>query len=197
MARISSYQLDQVITDNDFVVGSDAVTRITKNYRLSDLAKYFASNITIDGTAYSISDISTNVDNINELVTFDGDSLGSVTGFSSTFIGFLNEVLVEGTGITIAYNEVDDNITISTIPDKHDSLSFTTSTFGTPANEETFDGVTYKYFDFVHNLDKYPAVTVTETSNPDRICYVPIKYIDNNTVRVYFRGVTSGTVYVN
>lgn len=196
MARISSYQLDQVITDNDFVVGSDAVTRITKNYRLSDLAEYFAANISIDGTEYSISDISTSVDNVNTLFTYD-TPLGDPTGFSSSFLGFLNDILVEGTGISIVYDDVAGDITISTTPDKHDSLSFTTATFGTPANEETFDGVTYKYFDFVHNLEKFPAVTVTETSNPDRICYVPIKYIDNNTVRVYFRGVTSGTVYVN
>ncbi len=196
MARISSYQLDQVITDNDFVVGSDAVTRITKNYRLSDLAEYFAANISIDGTEYSISDISTSVDNINTLFTYD-TPLGDPTGLSSTFLEFLNDILVGGTGISIVYDDVAGDITITTTPDKHDSLSFTTATFGTPANEETFDGVTYKYFDFVHNLEKYPAVTVTETSNPDRICYVPIKYIDNNTVRVYFRGVTSGTVYVN
>lgn len=196
MARISSYQLDQVITDNDFVVGSDAVTRITKNYRLSDLAEYFAANISIDGTEYSISDISTSVDNINTLFTYD-TPLGDPTGLSSTFLEFLNDILVGGTGISIVYDDVAGDITITTTPDKHDSLSFTTATFGTPANEETFDGVTYKYFDFVHNLEKFPAVTVTETSNPDRICYVPIKYIDNNTVRVYFRGVTSGTVYVN
>lgn len=196
MARISSYQLDQVITGDDFVIGSDALTKKTKNYRLSDLAVYFAQNINIDGVLYDVANISTQVDNINTLFSYDAP-LGNPTGFSTEFIEFLNTILVEGTGITITYDEEAGNITISTTPDKHDSLSFTTATFGSPANEESFDGVTYKYFDFVHNLDKYPAVTVTETSNPDRVCYVPIKYINNNTVRVYFRGVTSGTVYVN
>jgi hypothetical protein len=196
MARISSYQLDQVITGDDFVIGSDALTKKTKNYRLSDLAVYFAQNINIDGVLYDVANISTKVDNINTLFTYDAP-LGNPTGFSTEFIEFLNTILVEGTGITINYDEEAGDITITTTPDKHDSLSFTTATFGSPANEETFDGVTYKYIDFVHNLEKFPAVTVTETSNPDRICYVPIKYIDNNTVRVYFRGVTSGTVYVN
>ena len=196
MARISSYQLDQVITGDDFVIGSDAINRVTRNYKLSDLAVYFAQNISIDGVLYDVANISTEVDNINTLFTYDAP-LGDPTGFSTEFIEFLNNILVEGTGITITYDSVAGDITITTTPDKHDSLSFTTATFGSPANEETFDGVTYKYFDFVHNLDKYPAVTVTETSNPDRVCYVPIKYINNNTVRVYFRGVTSGTVYVN
>lgn len=298
MARISSYQLDQVITDNDFVVGSDAVTRITKNYRIADLAEYFSQNISIDDTLYSIPDMSTKIDNIQDMFTYT-NILEDITGFSTAMLTFLNtafddrletkstddldegstnlyftteraqdaigDILTDGTGITITYNDANNTIEIgSTITqytdtlareaidvtdnggygelsydentgvieytgpstedirgeftagtgvtitdgeisvdtsvvesDKHESLSFTTGTFGSPVNEETFDGVTYNYIDFAHNLAKYPAVTVIEESNPDRVCFVPVKYVDNNTVRVYFRGTTSGTVYVN
>lgn len=124
------------------------------------------------------------------------DSSTGVISYTGPSSSDIRGEFTAGANITITDGEIAADLG-SVTSDKHDSLAFTTATFGSPANEETFDGVTYKYFDFEHNLAKYPAVTVTETSNADRICFVPVKYIDNNTVRVYFRGTTSGTVYVN
>lgn len=43
MARISTYQFDQQVNKDDFVIGSDAVTKITKNYKLQDLADFFGT----------------------------------------------------------------------------------------------------------------------------------------------------------
>jgi len=81
--------------------------------------------------------------------------------------------------------------------DKHATLAFTSATFGTPPNEETLDGKAMKYIDFSHNLNKRPSITVTEAGAPDRVAIMPIKYINDNTVRVYFNGTTSGKIYAN
>lgn len=84
--------------------------------------------------------------------------------------------------------------------DKHTELSFTTSTFVDGSGndqEETLSGVIMKYFDFTHNLNKKPAITVTEVGSADQVAFVPVKYINNNTARVYFTGKTNGKVYAN
>lgn len=79
--------------------------------------------------------------------------------------------------------------------DKHNSLTFTTSTFN--PNVEQLNGRAMRYIDFEHNLEKYPSITVTEIGSPDIVAFVPVKYLNNNTVRVYFNGVTNGTIYAN
>lgn len=84
--------------------------------------------------------------------------------------------------------------------DKHTEMAFTTSTFVNESGndqEETLSGVTMKYFDFSHNLGKKPAITVTEAGSADQVAFVPVKYINNNTARVYFTGKTNGKVYAN
>ena len=78
--------------------------------------------------------------------------------------------------------------------DKNDTLSFTASDFG---GTETVSGSSMQYLDFTHNLGKKPAITVTEQGSPNEVCLVPVKYINNNTVRVYFTGTTSGTIFAN
>lgn len=79
--------------------------------------------------------------------------------------------------------------------DKHKELSFTTNTF--EAGTEVINGSTMRYFDFTHNLDKYPAITATEVGSEDQVANVPVKYLNTNTVRVYFTGVTNGKLYAN
>lgn len=54
-----------------------------------------------------------------------------------------------------------------------------------------------RYFDFTHNLDKYPAITATEVGSEDQVANVPVKYLNKNTVRVYFTGLTNGKLYAN
>ena len=78
--------------------------------------------------------------------------------------------------------------------DKNDSLSFSASDFD---GTETVSGSSMEYVDFTHNLGKKPAITVTEQGSPNEVCLVPVKYINNNTVRVYFTGTTSGTIFAN
>tara|TARA_Y100001938_G_scaffold149681_1_gene237433 strand:+ start:4951 stop:5700 length:750 start_codon:yes stop_codon:yes gene_type:complete len=78
--------------------------------------------------------------------------------------------------------------------DKNDILSFVPSDFD---GTETVSGSSMHYLDFTHNLSKKPAITVTEQGSPNEVCLVPVKYINNNTVRVYFTGTTSGTIFAN
>ena len=83
---------------------------------------------------------------------------------------------------------------------KTDTLTFSTSTFvDADGNDqtETLSGVTYFYFNFDHNLGKKPSITVTEAGSPDVKAFVPVKYINDNRVRVYFTGKTNGKVYAN
>tara|TARA_Y100001937_G_C7068504_1_gene307239 strand:+ start:370 stop:1119 length:750 start_codon:yes stop_codon:yes gene_type:complete len=84
--------------------------------------------------------------------------------------------------------------------DKTDSINFSTSTFvdGNGNDQtETLSGITYFYFNFDHNLGKKPSITVTEAGSPDVKAFVPVKYINDNRVRVYFTGKTNGKVYAN
>ena len=84
--------------------------------------------------------------------------------------------------------------------DKTDTLSFSTTTFVDADGDdqtETLSGVTYFYFNFDHNLGKKPSITVTEAGSPDVKAFVPVKYINDNRVRVYFTGKTNGKVYAN
>lgn len=82
--------------------------------------------------------------------------------------------------------------------DKHNSKTFTSGTFYTNGvlNEEELEGKLMKYFDFTHNLDKFPSISVKQSSNL-LVAYTSIKHINNNKVRVYFNGITSGDVYAN
>jgi hypothetical protein len=79
--------------------------------------------------------------------------------------------------------------------DKHKELSFTTNTF--EAGTEVINGSAMRYFDFTHNLNKYPSITATEVGSPDQVALVPVKYLNTNTVRVYFTGLTNGKIYAN
>jgi hypothetical protein len=79
--------------------------------------------------------------------------------------------------------------------DKHKELSFTTNTF--EAGTEVINGSTMRYFDFNHNLNKFPAITATEVGSPDQIAQVSVKHLNKNTVRVYFTGITNGKIYAN
>ena len=51
MARISSYQYDSTITDTDAWIGSDSVTRATKQYTAESLADYLNVNSKINISA--------------------------------------------------------------------------------------------------------------------------------------------------
>ena len=89
--------------------------------------------------------------------------------------------------------------------DKHAALTFTSSSFASTTDAEgnvtqlteTINGSTMKYVDFQHDLSKRPSITVAESGSPEQVAHVPVKYINDNKVRVYFTGTTSGKIYAN
>ena len=89
--------------------------------------------------------------------------------------------------------------------DKHAVLSFTSSNFASTTDEngnvilleENINGSTMKYVDFQHDLAKRASITVAESGSPEQVAHVPVKYINDNKVRVYFTGTTSGKIYAN
>ena len=54
-----------------------------------------------------------------------------------------------------------------------------------------------RYVQWSHNLSKRPSITVAESGSPEQVAHVPVKYINDNTVKVYFTGTTSGKIYAN
>jgi len=160
---------------------------------MARISKYkFDQNVTVDDFVIG-SDSQTKATKnykLQDIVTLFGENIG------------LNEILArigELEGQFILTNGDITGLNTSEIiyqeADRRATYAFTTNTFGT--NEEVINGSTMKYFDFTHNLDKYPSIMVTESGSPDQFCMVPVKYIDTNTVRVYFKGKTSGKVYAN
>ena len=89
--------------------------------------------------------------------------------------------------------------------DKHTALTFTSSSFASTTDSEgnvthlteNINGSTMKYVDFQHDLSKRPSITVAESGSPEQVAHVPVKYINDNKVRVYFTGTTSGKIYAN
>lgn len=79
--------------------------------------------------------------------------------------------------------------------DKQAVLTFDSSNFA--AGNETINGSSMRYVQWSHNLDKRPSITVAESGSPEQVAHVPVKYINDNTVKVYFTGTTSGKIYAN
>lgn len=84
--------------------------------------------------------------------------------------------------------------------DKTGELVFTSSSFATSGGSlltETINGSSMPYVVFNHNLGKKPSISVEQEGSPGQVALMPVKYINNSTVRVYFTGTTSGKIYAN
>lgn len=157
MARISKYNFDQDVTKDDFVIGTDSQTKITKNFKLADIIELFYADKGI-------------IDRIEEIESQFILTNGEITQLNTSEVIFQQS-------------------------DRRADFQFTTNSFA--PTQEVLGNESLWYFDFTHNLDKYPSIMVTESGSPDQFCMVPVKYIDTNTVRVYFKAKTSGKVHAN
>jgi hypothetical protein len=54
-----------------------------------------------------------------------------------------------------------------------------------------------KEWTIVHNLDKYPSVTIVDTDIPPRVIYGGIEYISKNQLKVFFTTAIGGEAYLN
>ena len=53
MARISKYKLDEKVTSEDFVIGSDGFTKKTRNYRMSDIVEFLGTQDPVLGDKFA------------------------------------------------------------------------------------------------------------------------------------------------
>lgn len=101
---------------------------------------------------------------------------------------------------SLVNNKIYAIMPIATGSDRNGSLEFTASSFASNGGSlllETINGSSMPYIDFKHDLGKRPSITVEQEGSPGQVAMVPVKYIDNNNVRVYFTGTTSGKIYAN
>ena len=118
MARISSYPYDFTITDTDAWVGSDSVTRATKQYTAQALADYLNINSKInisarmvfkfvsDQSAATTGDFTGPVENAT-MISIDTMQLSTTDNTDQNVVGFMN--YLEGNNILISgQNDVSD-----------------------------------------------------------------------------------------
>lgn len=172
MARIKNYINDRNVTADDLLVGSS-----------------FEGN-GISGPIYKTRNYK-----LEDVIAFFRDYIGLDVEGINAIVARLVEIESQFTLENGDITGLNTTEVIYQSADRRATLAFTTSTF--EADPEVINGSSMYYFDFTHNLSKYPSIMVTESGSPDQLCMVPIKYIDNNTVRVYFRSKTSGNVYAN
>ena len=142
-----------------------------------------------DQDNYAIYNAGTLTQDTNETDFFNLD-LATPTKFNGSFINerFYAIISIGGGG-----------------SDKHAVLSFTSSNFASTTDgegnvtqlTENINGSTMEYVDFQHDLAKRASITVAESGSPEQVAHVPVKYINDNKVRVYFTGTTSGKIYAN
>ena len=110
MARISKYRFDQTVTGDDFVIGSDGVTKATRNFRLTDLTEYFAKQGAIQGNKFTyLYAQSLEFANLTKgLVSFNNKSEVNTT-FAGIDIIYINRVNGDGNDIYDYLVELRDN----------------------------------------------------------------------------------------
>lgn len=95
MARISTYGLDDNISENDLLSGSNFLGTknnlpggtpryATKNFSIRDLSKYFANGGFQDGDFFNLSDLSTSItNNATSIASIEGNVTTNATAISS------------------------------------------------------------------------------------------------------------------
>ena len=102
MARISTYGLDDNISENDLLSGSNFLGTknnlpggtpryATKNFSIRDLSKYFANGGFQDGDFFNLSDLSTSItNNASSIASIEGNVTTNATNISSNASFSLN-----------------------------------------------------------------------------------------------------------
>jgi hypothetical protein len=135
------------------------------------------------------------VDDPNNFAVY---KVNNVTPVSGTTLHTLDLQFKSGNG-NISNLE---NYSIRAMPDsdKHVELQFANSNFvrvNGALQFETINGSNMCYIDFEHNLGKKPAISAEQEGSPGQVAMMPVKYINNNKVRIYFTGTTSGKIFAN
>lgn len=101
MAKISKYTFDSQVTVDDFVIGSDAISKRTKNYKVGDLAKFFGQNQYVLGSkfAYIYDQSSAHKDLSSGEISF-ANNFQTNTKFDSVSRIYMNPVNLAGVNVS-------------------------------------------------------------------------------------------------
>ena len=129
MARISTYGLDDNISENDLLSGSNFLGTknnlpggtpryATKNFSIRDLSKYFANGGFQDGDFFNLSDLSTSItNNANSIASIEGNVTTNATAISSGAAFSLNLAssfgVVDNAGNVTSLSQAFANLVLS------------------------------------------------------------------------------------
>lgn len=225
MPRISSYPKDLTIQDLDAWIGSDSVTRATKQYTAIALAAYLNGKISISAQMiFKFVEVASGAGDFSG--PLDGSLMTGITTMQLSVLDKSNENVVTFmeylVGNTIL---ISDQNNISTFG--HFTIdSYTASAAGLYTLNLTNIGgsgnlTTGLFYDFAlftlstqgastfvftqglsattwninHNLGRFPSITVIDTANT--IVTGEYTYIDDNNVTLNFSAQFAGKAYLN
>lgn len=224
MARIAKYSFDSQVTADDFVIGSDSVNKRTRNYKVGDLAAFFAANQpgritykynqTADFENISYGELSfgnyfqtnTNLRDVTAIY------ISPITLGNKNIYEYLNAAMENGSikihkGVEFGVyriHKIDtiQNGVLELVVDLHlgngtltDQDTVYISANVKADSYKATPELSGNIWEIEHNLGKYPSVTVVDTAN--NVIYGEILYIDTNNVKVTFSANVTGRAYLN
>ena len=204
MARISSYPLDATIQDKDAWIGSDSITRATKQYTAEAVATYLNINakISISGQMiFKFVDAATGVGDFSGPA--DGSAMTAITTMQLSIVDKAGQNVVKFVEYLVGNNIlIGEQNNISTFG--HFTIDSYTATAGS-ANLYTLNltniggngNITDKLlYDFaVFTLSSQGAPTVIDTG--DTVVTGEYTYTNNNNVVLTFSAAFAGKAYLN
>ena len=224
MARISSYGFDNNVTDSDAWIGTDASNRITKQFSAEAVAKYlnikgkisisaqmvFKYKDTIESGAFTGPANNSSIAAITTMDISNADASGQNTvEFMEYLVG--NDILISEQNDISKFGHF--NITSYTTKGNDHTLvlanvggngnlelnkfyDFAVFTLSSP--DKTFEftqGQPALVWTIQHNLNKFPSVSVVDTSNT--VVNSQINYVDKNNITINNTAQFAGKAYLN
>jgi len=224
MARISSYGFDNNITDLDAWIGTDASNRRTKQFSAEAVAKYlnikgkisisaqmvFKYKDTIESGAFTGPANNSSIAAITTMEISNADASGQNTvEFMEYLVG--NDILISEQNDISKFGHF--NITSYTTKGNDHTLvianvggngnlelnkfyDFAVFTLSSPDKTFEFDqGQPALVWTIQHNLNKFPSVSVVDTSNT--VVNSQVNYIDKNNITINNTAQFAGKAYLN
>jgi hypothetical protein len=225
MARISIYALDNNVTKDDKVIGTDSLGSVTKNFALNDIADLFSTGLIAIGgqLGYKFVDVieeksfSGPSDNqsISTLTTIKASSIDGAEHDISNFIQEYNlkRILLFKNKDKDIYGVFDVTSIVEDVnnPGYYDmGLTFISGN-GSLELEEYYSlslfssekdkhythsqSISSNTWNIQHNLNKFPSATMVLSTGQKG--YGDITYIDKNNLTITFASAESGKAYIN
>lgn len=224
MARISTYALDNNVTKNDKVIGSDASGLVTKNFSLKDISGVVNQEITLPGTL--VYQFKENITQGSLTGLNDGDSFSSLTSIRLSEVDFpgqnVENLIQEFNNKRILLISISEKnkygiFDIQNIQEDVDnsnyyifSLNFisgnSTLTFDDFYMLSLYSKDTDKHYthnqnnaastwNVTHNLGKHPAVSIVLSTGQQGLA--DVQYINENELTITLLSAQSGKAYLN